>query len=199
MISFCLCACKQDTTAPSLVDIPSDVTVQCNAIPSVSTIVNRTDMCDPNPSLSFQSSRSNYSSSCLDNYTIWRTWSTADGCGNIASATQTILVEDSHGPAFQNLISSASITCENVWQYNLSAVGLADNCDPTPQLTTSQSRRNGMCAFDYVLTQQFTGVDRCGNTVESTRIVTVTVSCVFCVLGGVLGVFFFSFGLFVIH
>jgi hypothetical protein len=85
----------RDTTPPTLVGVPSDVTVECDAVP-LPAIVNATDTCSTGVNLNFEETR--VDGSCIDNYTLTRTWTGVDGCGNSSSAAQTITVQDTQGP-----------------------------------------------------------------------------------------------------
>src|SRR5439155_668792 len=48
-----------------------------------------------------------------------------------------------------------------------------DNCDPAPVVSRTESRANGSCPGNYVLTRSWTATDRCGNIAAATRTVTV--------------------------
>ena len=85
-----------DTTVPKLAAVPANITVECDAVPP-RTDPTVTDACDPNTVLAFQEVRAD--GSCLDRYTLTRTWTATDACSNQAKATQVITVQDTRAPA----------------------------------------------------------------------------------------------------
>lgn len=102
----------QDAEAPVFKTVPADVTVSCNAIPSlVNPVV--TDNCDVSPVVTFSQTSTQSSNTNLAgryNYTITRTWVAKDITGNTATAKQVITVADKTAPT---LAISANITVNN--------------------------------------------------------------------------------------
>ena len=82
-----------DTEDPVLHDVPGDITVECDAIPAPAN-VTATDNCTV--ALTFVEVRTD--GTCPYNYTLTRTWTATDKCGNSTSASQTISVEDKVAP-----------------------------------------------------------------------------------------------------
>ena len=82
----------EDTTAPVLLGVPGDETVECDAVPSPPA-VTATDNCDPSPVVSFNETIT--PGSCTDTFTVTRVWSATDDCGNIASPEP-----DDHGTGY---------------------------------------------------------------------------------------------------
>jgi hypothetical protein len=78
-----------DTTAPTLNSAPADVTVGCSAIPGVE-VVAATDDCDTEADVGFVETPSG--GGCADGYTLTRTWTATDECGNFSTHVQTITV-----------------------------------------------------------------------------------------------------------
>jgi hypothetical protein len=102
----------QDAEAPVFKTVAADVTVSCNAVPSlVSPVV--TDNCDASPSVTFSQTSTQLSNTNLAgryNYTITRTWVAKDIAGNTATAKQVITVADKTAPT---LSVPANITVNN--------------------------------------------------------------------------------------
>ena len=82
---------KQDTTPPLLVlNEPSLLVAQCGALPSV-PLVTATDACDATPRVTLNVTRVN--NACMGNYSLERTWTATDDCGNKANTTQRVIVQ----------------------------------------------------------------------------------------------------------
>ncbi|MES2811244.1 MAG: hypothetical protein V4670_02135, partial [Bacteroidota bacterium] len=98
-VSIATCAQSikvNDTTSPVLpVTLPQNTTVSCDNVPANSSITAN-DACAGD--ITVLGVDSITSTSCASQYTIKRTWSFADACGNLSSHTQTIIVQDSTNP-----------------------------------------------------------------------------------------------------
>lgn len=117
-----------DTTPPTLVGVPGDDTVECDAVPPPA-VVTATDTCDTSVTPSFEETR--VDGSCADNYTLTRTWTGVDGCGNSSNAAQTITVQDTVGPVI-SCNSPATITPPDApISFTASAI---DNCADDPSV-----------------------------------------------------------------
>ena len=88
-----------DTTAPVLAGVPADVTVECDAVPAPAS-PTATDNGDPEPAITFveTSTQGDASEYAGHNYTLTRTWTATDNCGNSSSQTQVITVQDTIPP-----------------------------------------------------------------------------------------------------
>ncbi len=85
---------KTDDTPPVLAGVPANITVNCDAIPAVAT-VTATDDCSGNPTITFDETNIPGGSEDCSNYTLSRTWTATDDCGNSASEVQVIHVLNS--------------------------------------------------------------------------------------------------------
>ena len=115
-----------DTTAPVLVGVPADMTVECDSVPAAAN-VTATDNCDPSPTLIYTESRTD--GSCPSNYTLTRIWSATDGCGNSTTATQIITVEDTTPPVISCNAPSSITPPDAPISFTATAT---DNCDSDP-------------------------------------------------------------------
>ena len=75
-----------DVTVPVLTGVPSNTTVDCASVPAPAA-VNATDACSSIP-LGVIFSSSTVPGTCVNHYTITRSWIATDGCGNTTNATQ---------------------------------------------------------------------------------------------------------------
>ena len=83
---------------PPVISCPADAAVECNAStePADTGSATATDVCDPNPTVTYQDVES--AGSCPQSRIITRTWTATDAAGNVASCTQTITVRDTTPP-----------------------------------------------------------------------------------------------------
>ncbi len=162
----------QDNTAPTLAGVPASVTVECSAVPAASIgSVNATDGCDPHPSLSVADVVA--AGSCAGNYTLTRTWTATDACGNSAAATQIITVQDKTAPVLAGVPVSATVECSAGPAASGSLVTATDNCDPNPAITVADVKTAGSCIYNYTITRSWTATDGCGNSATASQIITV--------------------------
>eukprot|EP00698_Gefionella_okellyi_P014916 TRINITY_DN4165_c0_g1_i1.p1 TRINITY_DN4165_c0_g1~~TRINITY_DN4165_c0_g1_i1.p1 ORF type:complete len:1858 (+),score=431.32 TRINITY_DN4165_c0_g1_i1:636-5576(+) len=96
-----------DTVAPTLTNVPIDVTLSMDACSSVACLgsPSATDNCSP--AMSVVISHSDVSQSVCGGHKIRRTWTATDQCGNTASAVQTVY----HGSAV-TFSAPADVTIE---------------------------------------------------------------------------------------
>ncbi|MEZ4797285.1 MAG: gliding motility-associated C-terminal domain-containing protein, partial [Flavobacteriaceae bacterium] len=108
---------------------------------------------------------------CPSNYILTRTWTATDECGNSTSHTQTVTVQDTTAPTFnETLPSDETVECDSV----ADAVTLtaSDSCG-TADVTFTETTADGDCPSNYIITRTWTATDECGNTTSHTQIVTV--------------------------
>src|SRR5690606_28315516 len=105
-------------------------------------------------------------------YTVTRTWTFTDACGNTSSATQTINVIDNVAPVFGQLPAPSTVACPAVPEFAEPTV--SDNCGGTVNLTSSDSTTPGVCEGTYTVTRTWTATDACGNIATAQQSITVT-------------------------
>ena len=154
-----------DDVAPTFT-VPADVTVECTTdvadLSAVGNVMNAEDNCAGVLSIEYADSYSTSEGSCLANNVLTREWTVSDECGNAATATQTITLEDTTGP---EVTFEASV---NLTYYNgemlpdFEGVTVEDACsDWTHETTDVYSSVNG---FGYSLLRTITVTDACGNS-----------------------------------
>ncbi|MFV8328494.1 gliding motility-associated C-terminal domain-containing protein, partial [Flavobacterium sp. ZS1P14] len=158
----------QDKTAPVLSEAPADVTAECSAVPAAATLT-ATDNCDANPKVTFKEVRTD--GNCASNYTLTRTWTTTDVCGNTASKSQIITVQDKTAPVLSEAPADATVECSAVPV--AATLTATDNCDANPKVTFKEVKTEGNCASNYTLTRTWTATDVCGNTASKSQVITV--------------------------
>jgi hypothetical protein len=157
-----------DYTPPVLAGCPADVTVECDAVPPPAS-VTATDNCDPNVVVVYHEARTD--GPCTDTYTLTRTWTATDYCGNSAGCQQTIHVHDTTKPVLHDCPADVTVECDSV--PTAPTVTATDNCDPSPAVVYGEVRTDGSCADSYTLTRTWTATDRCENSDFCTQVITV--------------------------
>jgi hypothetical protein len=162
----------RDLTAPTFTSVPAATMASCESLPAVGTPL-ATDNCGAAVTITYlgESAPGN-GGACPGNYALIRTWSAQDACGNSATATQAITVQDMTPPVLTAVPANVTVSCAAI-----PAVGTptaTDNCDATPNVTyNGATRTNGACPNSYTLKRQWTITDDCGNATTATQTLTV--------------------------
>ncbi len=157
----------QDTIKPILLDIPSDITVECDMIPAPALII-ATDNCDAEVEIDFNESI--VSGVCIDEYILIRTWMAIDNCGNQSTGTQTIEVNDNTAPVLSETPIDMTVDCGNIpAAANITAT---DNCAGSLPVIFEETIVTGACAEDITVTRTWTATDNCGNTVSTQQVIS---------------------------
>jgi len=157
-----------DDRAPTLLGVPADVRVSCDAIPPAGS-PRAIDDCDPAPAVEYSETR--VDGPCPDRYTLRREWAATDRCGNLASAVQVVEVVDDGPPTLLGVPSDRVVECDAVPPP--AVVSVTDACDPHPSLGFTEIREDGACPGEYVLTRTWSAEDRCGNRSTARAVITV--------------------------
>ncbi len=166
-----------DTTVPLLNGVPADLVIDCDdPIPAVA-VVTASDNCATGLVVAFSQTNSQSPNTATCNhydYTIVRTWSVADGCGNSATASQTINVEDTGLPTF-DIPLDTTVNCgtptDTITLGSYSNV--LDNCSSVLTITMNDVVSNGPCAQARTIQRTWTVTDPCLNAVSKTQTITV--------------------------
>ena len=121
-----------DIAPPVFSNVPGDVTVECDSVPEPASVA-ATDDCDQNPMVSFSEVRTE--GSCPDNYTLTRTWTATDSCGNTSSGVQTIEVADTTPPLIECNAPAAITPPDAPIAFTVTAT---DNCDGDPSVEITE-------------------------------------------------------------
>jgi hypothetical protein len=162
-----------DATAPVLT-CPANVTIECtdDTLPATTGTETVTDNCDAAP-LTTYSDVTASSPSCPLEYTITRTWTATDVCGNSSLCTQLITIEDSTPPV---LTCPANVTIECIDDTTPANTGLGtstDNCDVSPAMTHSDVTMATPPSHGYLINRTWSTTDTCGNVSTCLQIITV--------------------------
>jgi hypothetical protein len=162
----------QDTQKPVFTAVPQNLTIQCSdAVPSPGN-ASATDNCDASVTTLFVSQNTTYTN-CPNNYTITRIWKATDNCGNWATATQTITVQDSQAPAFSFVPQHITIECSDPVP-SIGQPTATDNCGGYVHIGfLGQTSVAGNCPQEYVITRVWRATDECGYSTTATQTITV--------------------------
>jgi hypothetical protein len=165
-----------DRTAPVLSVAPADVTVNCEGVPAAA-VLTATDNCDQAPAVVYaQVSTQTASGIGHYNYTLTRTWTATDACGNASSKTQVVTVQDITAPVLVGVPADVTAECSAVPAPAKPTA--TDNCDASPVITlqevsTQSTDANSASHYNYTITRTWTVKDVTGNNSSATQVVTV--------------------------
>jgi gliding motility-associated-like protein len=143
------------------------MTLECNSqVPAPATL-SATDNCDANVTVTYNQTQQG--TGCP--YTLTRTWTATDDCGNSITHTQIITVSDTQNPTWASALpQNMTLQCSS--QVPAPATLTAtDNCDANVTVTYNQTQQGTGCP--YTLTRTWTATDDCGNSVTHTQLIMV--------------------------
>jgi uncharacterized repeat protein (TIGR01451 family) len=97
---------------------------------------------------------------CPNEYTIFRTWSFTDACGNSSAVEQIITVIDDKAPVIDGIPPIISLECNEEIELSYTAL---DNCDGEIIGVSEDVIVPGDCENDFVINRTWTFQDSCGN------------------------------------
>jgi gliding motility-associated-like protein len=170
-VAFTQVITVQDTTAPVIATLPETTTINCPATPDF-VVATATDACDS--AVTLTSVDITAPGACAGSYSVTRTWTATDACGNASTASQTINVQDITGPTTTTSFpSSVDVKCdaipakpELVFVDDCSSVGTAVYTENIINQTTSS----------YSIIRKWNVSDSCGNPSEFVQVINVTVA-----------------------
>ncbi len=162
-----------DNTPPTM-SCPPSVTVQCrgNVPPPAPTSVTTSDNCGGQVSVIWVSDVIT-NQTCVNRYTITRTYKATDACGNSATCTQTINVFDNTPPMIQ-CPGPITVQCSgDVPAPDFESVTASDNCGDVTVTWGGDVISNQTCPNRYTITRTYKATDACGNSATCTQTITV--------------------------
>src|SRR5690606_8578635 len=126
-----------DDVAPVAPAAPATVTVACASEVPAMVSLTATDNCGGE--ITVNGVDATTAGECAGSYTIVRTWTFTDACGNASSVSQTINVNDTVAPVFAALPETSTISCPATAEF--AQASASDNCAGDVTLT-----------FDYAIT-----------------------------------------------
>ncbi len=163
-----------DATPPFII-CPANVTVQCaSQVPAASTTaLISSDNCGGSVSLIHEGDAIT-NMTCLNRFTITRTYRATDECGNTATCIQNITVFDDTPPSIACPVN-VTVQCANqVPAPNTAAVLSTDNCGGAVTIThTGDVITNMTCTNRFTINRTYRATDECGNSATCAQVITV--------------------------
>ncbi|MGZ4973441.1 MAG: HYR-like domain-containing protein, partial [Limisphaerales bacterium] len=167
------------TATPTIATFPADATYSCaSAVPVVDdTLVSATDGCGSSSIVISHSADVITSSNCVNRFTISRTYTAIDACGNSASKTQTITVNGATPPIITAFPSDVTFACaDSVTSANDELIEAVDNCGTASTTTVTHDSDvvvSRICANNFIIARTYHVTDACGNATSKTQTITV--------------------------
>jgi hypothetical protein len=163
----------QDTTPPDIVCAAVKSPIECPGTPSFPS-PDVTDACDPDPDVTFDDVTT--PGDCPQEFTVTRTWTATDACGNSSSCSQSVEVQDTTDPTI-TCPAAIEVACgEEVPPPDTELVVCSDSCDDNPSTEFVSDVSNGaVCPDPEIITRTYRCTDACGNSADCTQ--TITVLC----------------------
>jgi hypothetical protein len=153
-----------DNTAPELT-VPADATFECDEEIDFG-VASAYDVCQGEIDV-MMGEPVFYEDDCYGYWTILYTAN--DGCGNVSTGTQTIYIEDTTAPVFNEFEVQVYVECDEVDDVEIP--GATDNCDEEVTVTYVDITNSGGCLG--VIMRTFTAVDECGNEATAVQYIYI--------------------------
>ncbi len=160
-----------DKKAPEISGVPANITVNCNEIPPFAK-VSAQDGCDGKVQLFQRDIKQQVF--CENTYVIRREYTASDLCGNVATKTQFITVQDKIAPVFINKPVDVTLSCSEL-DTPILALEASDNCTPNFAIKVGWKDylENGSCEDNYIIKRTWTARDLCNNATYFVQTITV--------------------------
>lgn len=171
-----------DTVPPTLVGVPSDIVVECDAVPNPADVTHEVDHAtDESTIVTFTEEKT--PGECDGKYVITRTWQATDAAGNTDTGVQVVTVVDTQYPTWGDL-PAESVTYEADEVLDAPTLTAFDNCAVQTSDTGAEygevtveleeTREDGRNVNEYTLKRHYRVTDSCGHLEEFVQIATVT-------------------------
>ena len=179
----------QDTVKPVFTVFPTNDTLTCTDTLPVVPVLLATDNCDADVLISLVVDTIDVAQgACAEfSYTLRRTWTAADDCGNTSVYTQQLVITDAVAPAFPGMPDTLMLFTADfppnlncLAPVSFDAEQYLSDCQPNDFITVTNNAPHGNDTLDisgsYAVgeyTVVFTATDACGNTGMDSVVVIV--------------------------
>ena len=164
-----------DNEAPTIT-CPANLEIICapgvNVTDAINTwiiLATATDNCDTDVDITTNFDPNNLPELCGDPITV--TFTATDDCGNTATCTATIKLDDDIPPTFDEIPDNLDITCVS----DLPALGsitATDNCSAA-KISFTEVVSDSVCINTKTITRTWIAADDCGNSTTAIQIITI--------------------------
>ncbi len=158
----------QDNTAPVITCPVVLSPIECGAAPNFGT-PTAIDACGGMVNITF--TEVTFPGLCPQAYSVTRTWTATDECGNSAQCSVTIDVQDNTAPVITCPVVLSPIECGS--SPNFGTPTAIDACDAMVNITFTDVTLPGLCPQAYSVTRTWTATDGCGNSVQCSATIDV--------------------------
>jgi hypothetical protein len=168
----------KDETAPTI-NCPAAVSVSCaSAVPAVNVAaVTAGDNCGGIPVITHNDADDiTAAGGCANRFTLTRVYRATDACGNFATCSQVIRVNDVTGPVLAGTATLPNVACGTTLPTALQSVyTAADGCGGavTVGATAWVASNPTACGKSGLYTRVWTATDACNNTTTALQSITV--------------------------
>ncbi|MBT8231660.1 MAG: T9SS type A sorting domain-containing protein, partial [Bacteroidia bacterium] len=163
-----------DDTKPEIWGVPGDEIADCENVPEAPE-VTATDNCGKPVDLQYSGDVIT-PGNCDGNYTITRTWTATDECGNQTVESYTIDVQDNTPPALTGQLPPFETwginSCQPEGDYGPSAQDIADqytdNCSGV--MVTKEIKSNNGTDCGWIIDIEYVVKDNCGNVADTFKL-----------------------------
>lgn len=165
-----------DASPPDFVAFPSDTVVGCAALEFLGNAdlnIELTDNSCPEDSLFVSHTDSIVSGDCEGQYTLLRTFTASDNCGNQRDSLWTVQVIDTLPPTFLAPLDSLTLFCGN--QIPLDSVVATDACGAVVMSDTliAMDTQGADCDVIGLYEHRWYAADACGNVDSIGRVIQI--------------------------
>ena len=147
----------KDQLPPVLEYVPMSDTLTCD-MPAPTELPDYNDACSEVSD--FTLSEDTLAGDCPQNYTLIRTFTAEDECGNASSANQHVVFIDTLAPSILTMPADLLLSCEEAVEDSM--ITAADAC-ATVIIDYSDSITAGDCPQNFTIERWHTAEDQCGN------------------------------------
>gem|GEM_PF-3187813 len=160
----------RDVEAPVFVNPPPDTMLSCDdsSIATPSDLV-AADNWDSDVNVLF-SEQTDFGKGPCQGWTITRTWTASDACGNSSNYTQIITVGDETPPVISGVPEDITVECDAIPPTAMPSV--SDNCQDSVSLEFTEATVGDTCGTLQIFRAWF-ATDNCGNTTTAQQKITV--------------------------
>ncbi len=155
--------------APEFVVFPADTLIECNQLEELNNaVIQWTGPCN---NITLSSYDVTVDGNCPGNYTLIRTYTLMDDCGNVTSRDWTIQIQDTMAPVISGVPENVAMNCgDTIVEVEVTA---QDGCDMSiVNVNLVATTEPNACGYNFIRT--WTATDACGNTAQAVQTISLT-------------------------